>query len=173
MYALKNLCHDNEVPLWNYPHLLKLSIRHAVQLMKLPRSKPFLSRTQLSFWDNSFRAMNTGQHFSIIVWTVLHTFLHRVNYLVRETCKEKPCCKLNSVNLHCLLTYTEGTAARNAQLQMHHKSFNKAYMEIAKQIIKGAHEMGKYCTVHSRGVARKRYCWVSQWAIHRLWEERQ
>lgn len=40
--------------------------------------------------------------------------------------------------------------------------FDKAYMEIAKQIIKGAHEMGKYCTVHSRGVARKRYCWVSQ-----------
>lgn len=51
--------------------------------------------------------------------------------------------------------------------------FNKACMEIGEQIIKGAHEMGKYCTVHSRGVARKRYCWVSQWAIHRLWEEVQ
>lgn len=47
------------------------------------------------------------------------------------------------------------------QLQMCHKSFSTAFMEIAKQIIKGTHEMGQ-CTVDSRGVARKRYCWVSQ-----------
>ena len=57
---------------------------------------------------------------------------------------------------------------KKARFQMHHKSFNKAYVEIEKQIIKGTHEKGKYCTVHSRGVARKRNCWVSQWAIHRL-----
>lgn len=53
------------------------------------------------------------------------------------------------------------------EFQMRHKSFNKAYMvrkkPQQKQIIKGAHEMGqRRCTVHSRGVARKRYCWVSQ-----------
>lgn len=47
------------------------------------------------------------------------------------------------------------------QFQMHHKSFSTAFIEIAKQIIKGTHEMGQ-CTVDSRGVARKRYCWVSQ-----------
>ncbi|KAG7502857.1 hypothetical protein JOB18_027558 [Solea senegalensis] len=48
---------------------------------------------------------------------------------------------------------------RKTQFQKRHKSFNKAYMEIAQQIIKGAHAMGKYCTVHSRDVARKHYCW--------------
>lgn len=86
--------------------------------------------------------------------------------LCRFSChaQKRPRCRRNFILRPCLPLHAEGTA----QFQMHHKSFNKAYMEIAKQIIKGTHEMGKYCTVHSRGVARKRYCWVSQWAIHRL-----
>lgn len=83
-------------------------------------------------------------------------FLHHVNSPVKERHEWKSSA-VNCID-PCLYTvflpYTQRTDARKAWFRPHNKSFNKAYMEIGKQIIKGAHEMGKYCTVHSRGVAR-------------------
>ena len=42
MYAFSRLCHDNEVAQWNDPHLLKLSVRSVVQLMKIAQVKAIL-----------------------------------------------------------------------------------------------------------------------------------
>lgn len=93
MYAFSQLHHDNEVPQWNNLHLLKLSIRSAVQLMKLPGSKPFFSRTLLSLWGNSSTARNASQHFPLIVELESLHSLHHVNSLVIEN----HACKLHLI----------------------------------------------------------------------------
>lgn len=46
--AFSQFDHDKEPPQWNYLHLLKLSIRSVVQLMKSPGSEPLLSTTLLA-----------------------------------------------------------------------------------------------------------------------------
>lgn len=140
--------------------------------MKSPRSKPSSSRGGLILKSGSSGCECSvppcadppppaslceleSSHFSIMFPCLVKS--HGV-----EKKKEAP--------ISCILMQIPAAGKRrqsSKEFQMRHKSFNKAYMvrkkPQQKQIIKGAHEMGqRRCTVHSRGVARKRYCWVSQ-----------
>lgn len=113
-FTFRELHLDCEVFQWNYPQLLKLSIRHAVQLIKLPRSKLFFSRTALSL---------TAIHYEqsafppLTVWAEVLGFLHHVNSLARM---EKPCCKRHfilRISTVCC-THSVWTAARKSHFQM-------------------------------------------------------
>lgn len=116
--------------------------------MKMPGSKPLFS-TEL-------RANHPEMETQVSITPLICKLkaLHRVNSLLTENrARQRKTLVLPHISLYIQLVYT--------WLQRRHKSFSTAFMEIAKQIIKGTHEMGQ-CTVDSRGVARKRYCWVSQ-----------